>query len=424
MSGSAALSAARRRRASQAPPPPGNAGMNVPSNRIVPPQQVAPGNGLGNPAFPMGISAAVASQQQQQQQLQQLQQQQQLLRSVQQRQVVVPPGMVNARVDPTMLPGQMPPRPGMPVMPVMPGMQEQPNPFGNTGPMPPPIIILKGHDDKLKEHEGRINDVDNRVNHLNDRIDKLDYFISVQAQKGNVSMATPTSPSTPHPSVYQNANGVTFPVMPSVKEDQVSNEGEGEDQGEGDDDVMNEVFEELINNRDFITGVVDKIVNDTNLSEVIKQIEPIIVENRELRSLINSQQELLNQMSTLVFKLMSNMDTGSCVSKQCCENDAIECECNPRSYENQTQENQTQENQAQENQTHVDESAEHNEEEETPEDTDEYECRNGVCFPKQKKAVSESSNTYDPNILLQVIHQDPELSCPEDMSSNISESEI
>jgi TolA-binding protein len=332
--------------------------------------------------------------------------------------------MVNARVDPTMLPGQMPPRPGMPVMPVMPGMQEQPNPFGNTGPMPPPIIILKGHDDKLKEHEGRINDVDNRVNHLNDRIDKLDYFISVQAQKGNVSMATPTSPSTPHPSVYQNANGVTFPVMPSVKEDQVSNEGEGEDQGEGDDDVMNEVFEELINNRDFITGVVDKIVNDTNLSEVIKQIEPIIVENRELRSLINSQQELLNQMSTLVFKLMSNMDTGSCVSKQCCENDAIECECNPRSYENQTQENQAQENQAQENQTHVDESAEHNEEEETPEDTDEYECRNGVCFPKQKKAVSESSNTYDPNILLQVIHQDPELSCPEDMSSNISESEI
>jgi len=411
MSGSAALSAARRRRASQAPPPPGNAGMNVPSNRLVPPQQVTPGNGLGNPAFPMGINAAVASQQQQQlQQLQQLQQQQQLLRSVQQRPVVVPPGMVNARVDPTMLPGQMPPRPGMPVVP---GMPEQSTPFGNTGPMPPPIIILKGHDDKLKEHEGRINDVDNRVNHLNDRIDKLDYFISVQAQKGNVSTATPTSPSTPHPNVYQNANGVTFPVMPSVKEDTEGNEVEGE----GEDDVMNEVFEELINNRDFITGVVDKIVNDTNLSEVIKQIEPIIVENRELRSLINSQQELLNQMSTLVFKLMSNMDTDAGISKQsqcyesrqCCENDAIECECNPRSQENQTQ---------------VDESAEHEEEEEEEEerhdDNDEYECRNGVCFPKQKKAVSDSVNTNDPNILLQVVHQDPELSCPED----ISESEI
>ncbi len=150
---------------------------------------------------------------------------------------------------------------------------------------PPPIMVLKGHDDKLKDHEGAINDVSNRLNHLNSRLDKLEEDFNQ----------------------FFDGNG---------------GEGEGQDtavEGEGtassnaggmlDDQAYAELCSDLIDNRDFMSGIVDKIVNDTNLSEVIKQIEPVVVENRELRSLIHSQQEMLNHMSSLVYKLLNDNAT-------------------------------------------------------------------------------------------------------------------
>ena len=62
---------------------------------------------------------------------------------------------------------------------------------------------------------------------------------------------------------------------------------------------------DLINSRDFVQGIVDKIVNETNLSETILKIEPIIKENQELRSLIHSQQLMLNEMNTMVMRLLN-----------------------------------------------------------------------------------------------------------------------
>lgn len=149
---------------------------------------------------------------------------------------------------------------------------------------PPPIMVLKGHDDKLKDHEGAINDVSNRLNHLNSRLDKLEedfnQFFDGNGEEGNGEEGTAALEG------QSNAGG-----------------------GMLDDQAYAELCTDLIDNRDFMSGIVDKIVNDTNLSEVIKQIEPVVVENRELRSLIHSQQEMLNHMSSLLYKLLNDNAT-------------------------------------------------------------------------------------------------------------------
>lgn len=149
---------------------------------------------------------------------------------------------------------------------------------------PPPIMVLKGHDDKLKDHEGAINDVSNRLNHLNSRLDKLEEDFNQFFDGENTALEGQEASS--------NAGG-----------------------GMLDDQAYAELCTDLIDNRDFMSGIVDKIVNDTNLSEVIKQIEPVVVENRELRSLIHSQQEMLNHMSSLLYKLLNDNATVANVPK-------------------------------------------------------------------------------------------------------------
>jgi hypothetical protein len=70
--------------------------------------------------------------------------------------------------------------------------------------------------------------------------------------------------------------------------------------------LMEEVIGDLLNSRDFMQGVVDKIMNETNLADVVFKIDPIIKENQELRSLLHSQQEMLNQMNTMLLKFLNS----------------------------------------------------------------------------------------------------------------------
>ena len=48
------------------------------------------------------------------------------------------------------------------------------------------------------------------------------------------------------------------------------------------------------------------ILTNTNLSDIINQIEPLQKENEALRGLLNSQQTTLNELSGLVMKLLNN----------------------------------------------------------------------------------------------------------------------
>jgi hypothetical protein len=102
------------------------------------------------------------------------------------------------------------------------------------------------------------------------------------------------------------------------------------------DSKANISYDTIIDNGDFISRVVDNILTNTNLSEIINQIEPLQKENESLRSLLNSQQTTLNELSGLVMKLINNgLPTyGTKVSNTTTLNEYESVGLNMESYEN------------------------------------------------------------------------------------------
>ena len=163
-----------------------------------------------------------------------------------------------------------------------PRTQGQMTPFvsmiNETGIFPPPIVILKSHDAKLEEHDNVIHDI----------IQQLDYLHSQQSSSSSANS------------------------LPAIKEDNDKGETGADNDADEDEEqelLMEVVMRDLTNSRDFVEGIVDKIVNDTNLSDVIMKIEPLVKENQELRSLIHSQQQMMNEMNTMLLRLLNT--TGS-----------------------------------------------------------------------------------------------------------------
>lgn len=153
-----------------------------------------------------------------------------------------------------------------------------------NGVIPPPIVILKSHDDKIGEHDAVLNDLSNRMNYMHNRIDQIERssvttqhdMVEQPRQVANVNLAT---------------NEVGHDNHPEEEEEPTL--------------LMEEVIGDLLNSRDFMQGVVDKIMNETNLADVVFKIDPIIKENQELRSLLHSQQEMLNQMNIMLLKFLN-----------------------------------------------------------------------------------------------------------------------
>ena len=156
----------------------------------------------------------------------------------------------------------------------------------STGATPPPLVILKSHDEKIGEHDNVLNDLVNRVDYIHSRLDELS-----QNNRKDRASAGPTADhdaadADADPDATDNADAA------DAEEDETVL-------------LMDTVMNDLINSRDFVQGIVDKIVNETNLSETILKVEPIIKENQELRSLIHSQQQMLNEMNTMVMRLLN-----------------------------------------------------------------------------------------------------------------------
>jgi len=168
--------------------------------------------------------------------------------------------------------------------PAPPRTQSQMTPFvsmiNETGVFPPPIVILKSHDAKLEEHDNVIHDI----------LQQLDYLHSTSASSAS-----------------------SAPNLPAIKAENNSKKDVAEDpESDADEEqelLMEVVMRDLTNSREFVEGIVDKIVNDTNLSDVIMKIEPLVKENQELRSLIHSQQQMMNEMNTMLLRLLNT--TGS-----------------------------------------------------------------------------------------------------------------
>jgi len=130
----------------------------------------------------------------------------------------------------------------------------------------PPNVLFKLHHDELLNMDAVLNEHSNRIQMLSNRIDKV---------------SGPISGST------NNVNTVS-------------------DNGSKMSDRNDFSYDSLVNNTDFITKLLDNILTNTNLSDIINQIEPLQKENESLRSLLNSQQTTLNELSGLVMKLIAN----------------------------------------------------------------------------------------------------------------------
>lgn len=166
----------------------------------------------------------------------------------------------------------------------------------NTGVTPPPIVILKSHDEKIGEHDAVLTDLTNRMNYIHSRMDELSYENETQHRGVNKSG---------HIQTWKQSEPVT--VLNPIDEINDGDDGDHDGEPESDETVllMEAVMNDLTNSREFVQGIVDKIVNETNLSETILKIEPIIKENQELRSLIHSQQKMMNELNTMVLRLLN-----------------------------------------------------------------------------------------------------------------------
>jgi len=150
----------------------------------------------------------------------------------------------------------------------------------DTGVIPPPVVILKSHDATLAEHHSVIQDM----------MEQLDYLHSTIKSDRIESL---------HEDPAQQA-----------RTEETGDDGEGEEQ-EAPELLMEVVMNDLTNSREFVEAIVDKIVNETNLAEVIMKIEPVIKENQELRALIHSQQQMMNEMNTILFRLLNQQQQQS-----------------------------------------------------------------------------------------------------------------
>ena len=140
-----------------------------------------------------------------------------------------------------------------------------------TGVIPPPIVILKSHDAKLKEHDDVIQEMAQQMDYLMERV---------------------------------SSNG-SLPVIREETSATSNDNTENADDEPEQELLMDVVINDLTNSREFVEGIVDKIVNETNISEVIMKIEPLVKENQELRSLIHSQQQMINEMNTMLLRLLN-----------------------------------------------------------------------------------------------------------------------
>ncbi len=167
--------------------------------------------------------------------------------------------------------------------------------ISDTGVIPPPIVIIKSHDVKLQEHNQVLHDLIQQLGELQSKV------ASVSDGSRNKNQTQDSS---------SNRNRVTFSDNIDPAKDGIDADGQGDEEEEEEELLMDVVMNDLTNSREFVEGIVNKIVNETNLSEVIMKIEPLVKENQELRSLIHSQQQMMNEMNTMLLRLL-NQGTAS-----------------------------------------------------------------------------------------------------------------
>ena len=153
--------------------------------------------------------------------------------------------------------------------------------FPYAEPPLPPIIILRNHDKQLLQLEGQHNDIANQFAHLTSRVNHLEGGVMISSNSGQ-------------------------------------DQDQDQDQPPFDITLNSEFINDLTGNNLFIANVVENIMKNTNLSDMVNEIEPIKADNRELRSLVLTQQEMLNGMNSLLFKLLNRANDSACACACMC----------------------------------------------------------------------------------------------------------
>ena len=60
----------------------------------------------------------------------------------------------------------------------------------------------------------------------------------------------------------------------------------------------------LMADTEFVSGIVDNIMHNSNLSEIIEQIDAVQTENQELRERLDAQQTTIREMNIILMKLV------------------------------------------------------------------------------------------------------------------------
>jgi len=88
--------------------------------------------------------------------------------------------------------------------------------------------------------------------------------------------------------------------------DGLPNAGSGSGSGSGGSQlVLEQTKHSLLVDDEFVSGIVDNIMTNSNLSEIVEQIDIVQNENRELRELLHAQQKTINEMNVMLLKLIS-----------------------------------------------------------------------------------------------------------------------
>ena len=260
------------------------------------------------PAAPV-MAATTQQQQQQQQQLQQqrlleIQRQKQLLQPQQPQQPQVPSPYTQRMQAPMQTPMQRIPTPQVQIVkadtPVPPGYIKLLMPNGvyqmesvETGsinfpyaePHLAPTLILRNHDLDIIKLQGHHNDVSNQLAHL-------------------TTLVTRATSNPVRTDI--GSTGVGGEVGAAVV-DAEDDSGIEEQEIVFDEAVIHKITE----NPAFIANTVSHIMQNTNLSELVTEVNAVKTENRELRSILNSQHEMMNAMNLLLFKLLNKMHSSS-----------------------------------------------------------------------------------------------------------------
>ena len=138
----------------------------------------------------------------------------------------------------------------------------------------PPNVLFKLHHDELLNMDAILNEHSNKIQMLSNKVDKAERVNGASSNGASSNGATANKGEQNNTSIQSEQRNVSY--------------------------------DNLVNNTEFIAKLLDNILTNTNLSEIINQIEPLQKENESLRSLLNSQQTTLNELSGLVMKLISN----------------------------------------------------------------------------------------------------------------------